>query len=34
VVFTIKCYWEEYRSRAVDNAAAEEASLSTLAEDQ
>ncbi|GLI72765.1 multidrug-resistance type transporter aminotriazole resistance [Penicillium ochrochloron] len=29
VVFTIKGYWEEYRSRAVDNAAAEEASLST-----
>lgn len=34
VVFTIKCYWEEHRSRAVDNAAAEEASVSTLAEDQ
>ncbi|KAJ5900935.1 Drug resistance protein [Penicillium subrubescens] len=34
VVFTIKCYWEEHQSRAVDNAAAEETSLSTIAESQ
>lgn len=33
VVFTLKCYWEERRSRPVDDGAAEEASVSTLAED-
>lgn len=32
VVFTLKCYWEERRSRPVDDGAAEEASVSTLAE--
>jgi MFS family permease len=34
VVFTMKCYWEEQRSHAVDDAAAEQRSMSTLAEGQ
>lgn len=34
VVFTMKCYWEEHRSHAVDDAAAEQRSMSTLAEGQ
>jgi hypothetical protein len=33
VVFTLKCYWEERRSRPVDDEIAEEASVNTLAED-